>query len=540
MKQSKPRVKRQQPKKDSRSKRINLDNVRDSKFEKDLEKTFTRRDSNDIRWYLKSPARLEAAGRLPFSSVTGVTRVGIPQGTTKEVCVPGVMQLAYSPNFVPQQVVIEQAYQNMYSEIVHANSRNYSYDYTDLAIMHMAGTEVFAAIALGIRAYGIMRAYSGENAYYPNTLLYAAGFDPKDLRKNYSHMWSDLLNLIAQSRQIWLPNTMPIIERRIWMNLNAYTDSQSIKGQVYLYKPVDFYQYSAKTESTGGKLVAKNIFSVAASVISWDTYITAVQDMIDAIIPDQDRGIMFGDILKCYGKEGIFAMNEIAIDYTTTVTYNPEVLWQVENSTHCASKVVEFYQNNLKLGQRFAAFPAINAYTDKTAALTAVTVKNAVPSKALLNFHQKEQPTPEQLMVATRMTCLGTSATTHYNYGGGAWTADATKLCSVPTVSGTEYITNVNVMYVGASSTPDAPSIATIDYKLSSTSAEPTWDTVFVWGAFDWAPSLTVFSSSSTMETAEDILRVMEYDNYQKVSRQDIEQLHRVAIYSLFNMPTLS
>lgn len=67
-----------QGRKDSKDKRVNYDNERESKFTADAKKL----GCNDISWYANNAELMKAAGSLPFSSVLGnsVFQYAVPFG----------------------------------------------------------------------------------------------------------------------------------------------------------------------------------------------------------------------------------------------------------------------------------------------------------------------------------------------------------------------------------------------------------------------------------------------------------------------------
>lgn len=135
--------KRQEPRKDSESKRINLDNERVAKF-------ITNNSSNDVKWYAKNPQMLAAAASLPYSNYSGMIMPSLLKGST----FPGVLAFYYDISLGgDDESAVNQAKESMYSFVVHANSRNQSYDSTDLMILTLAGNEVMRAL---LTLYGCM------------------------------------------------------------------------------------------------------------------------------------------------------------------------------------------------------------------------------------------------------------------------------------------------------------------------------------------------------------------------------------------------
>lgn len=537
-------VRRQQPQKDSRTKRVNFDNTRESKFEKDIEKEFRRRDSNDIRWYAKNPALMEASARIPFAAISGLTPV-TEYDQEDLITDTGVMAINYAPNFMSNPAVCMQAYNGLYSDIVHANSRNQSYDATDLAILMLAGVEVFSAIGLGLRAYGLMKQYKEQTLYSPRTLVRASGFDFDDVKAHYATMWSDLLQLIVQSRQIWIPNTMPLVERRFWMNTQVYTDSDNVKPQYYMYTPIAFYKYEGYTDTKGGKLVYAEGWNSVSSTDglqtkgnTWEGYIGTVQSMIDALIPDQDRGIIYGDILKAYGSEGIFALNEIDLQYLTPVTYNREVLWQIENLTCASTHAAPCQLRQDTSGKLIQDWTGTKSTGTGSSIAAQVWIKNPI-----INFHQGELPLPAQVMVATRMTCAGTTGSSRYVYDTttNKWNQDGNTVVLIPKSCGTELVWNIRIFYNVYSKTQKQIT-TTSEEIIMSRSDTISNKQAMILSQFDWHP-FVYFNSSNGAASSVDKWQVSaaigDLENWTKLDERALTNIHNTCLYSLMNIPTI-
>lgn len=84
-------VKREQPRKDSKAKRVNLDNARESRVERDIRRDSQKVTANDIQWYSRNPELLKSSASLPFAKVLGAQVAG-----DQSIPVPGIMKFAYS------------------------------------------------------------------------------------------------------------------------------------------------------------------------------------------------------------------------------------------------------------------------------------------------------------------------------------------------------------------------------------------------------------------------------------------------------------
>lgn len=528
---------REQPRKDSGDKRVNFDNTRESRFDKDL-----RHDDkdNDISWYSNNAELLKSAASLPFSVTTG-EQIPLMNGGNNLNHVPGVMVLDYLPSFGgANSEAIKLAGDSIYSFVIHANSRNTSYNAVDQMLIIAAATEVFAAIANGVRAYGIAKTFDQRSRYLPDSLIQAMGFDPQDIRSNLSNMWFDLNDIIVASSNIWIPDTLPIVKRRYWLNSNVYMDSESVKGQFYVFNQEGYMAYDETQTSTGGglswitpqgTLVPFSSASDSAKLsmepskkVTWSQYVTAIRGMINLLLNSEDRGIIMGDFLKAYGADHIFALKPIPVDYTLVPVYDREVLTQIENANVCDTSYFAISQVDGRLSPYTKGYNLANGASDPL---------KQTPQQSILNFHQKEVPTPEQIMVATR---LKTSGFVGYRNGSNPGVLIA------PAETGTEFVTQIFVLTFRDNSF--APYVYKYPVAIPQTDAV-SQEAVLDAMAFDWAPWMyslqtTVVPATGNLTTPSVIYGCFgDFENYTMISRESLAKMHKTAIYSEYNVPTI-
>lgn len=274
-----------------------------------------------------------------------------------------------------------------------------------------------------------------------------------------------------------------------------------------------------------------------------------LENMVNALLNSQDRGIIFGDILKAYGAQALYSVSPISVDYTLEPVYDKEVLSQIENSTSFGN-----LYNSTSVPRTAAQGPIVQAAgrtglqhqlfkaNIQTASEIPSTVANGAPFALPLNFHQKEFPTPEQIMVATRLRSQGTrllgfEGTTGAYYG--------------PAFAGTEVI-----VWAGTAITRGVPSVYELDVTSHTLLTDSRANSILltqaeVWAAFDWCPMLSYSISSSVpfANTAVDPKTVApvyaecfgvvcDYDNYTILNALDLSKMHQTAIYGLFGVPT--
>lgn len=559
------RVKRDQPRKDNSTKRVNFDNTRRSRFDKDMEEYEAKMHakktsgSNDVSWYAKSSELLKAAASIPFSQTTG-TMVPFTPANSSMSSVPGVMAMYWLPQIGGAfDAPINQAANSTYSYVVHANSRNKSYDAPDLMQIILCGSSLFSMLALGIRAYGVMRTFDQRNLYLPKYLVNAMGFDYEDLKANLANMWFDLNELIARSKQIWIPNNFPFTARWFWMNSNIYMDAESIKAQYYMFVPYGYYVYNETGDFADNDHLANATvnywFNAGANPITfnkWSDYLTKMNTMFNALLDSQDRGIIFGDILKAYGEGNIYALPDITSDYTVQPVYDKEVLTQIENLT-VFPYTYESIDQDKSTGRLYTS-----AYTPASSQLAVWPVAGGVintlpPALQVLNFHQLDEPTPEQIMVATRLKAFGVAGLFNNKplslYPNGVNYTGLT-----PVTCGTETIHGVYMWHaVYDESTVGTVTATYLNTNGVNTSSLPL-AALYNWNCFDWAPWLYNTSWTTPWTGINDVvskanfnakgqptisIAMGDYDYYTYIDAETAKKLNTTAIYSEFDVPIM-
>lgn len=590
-----------QPRKDNKQRRVNFDNTRISKFEKDIKKGKSRKGSgpritresksmdtngmknvkyvdgtNDVAWYAKTPELLRAAASVPFSVVNGQP---IPVSLDRTESIPNTMALYWNPTISGMgDEAINQAADSMYSFIVHANSRNYRYNAPDLMLLILAGASFFSMLALGIRTYGVMRNYDQRNLYMPDDWISLSGFNVEDLKSNLSNMWFDLNQLIAMSQQIWIPNTMPAITRWFWMNSNIYMDANSAKSQFYMYVPNTYWQYSETGDEHGGSLIScawnRTPSGNYIAAHTWEQYMTIMRTMLNNLINSEDRGIIFGDILKAYGSEKIYSVSPITSDYTVSPVYNPEVLTQIENTTcWCyypdAWNILDTTTTPTSYGGVYQNQDTVRLYSRVKSATAAqvssgtslVTKDRRVPLKPFLNFHQQTTPTPEQIMVATRLMACGVKVSEVQTDTSGK----PTTYWFSPAVCGTEFISSICMSqyttYIPTQTwqrtTKEVYQCRSFENVFPPISGTTTWSipsAVFMaYVSFDWAPIYYLNMPGSVLTSTEISKYVpgyvlpsenpwtvlCDFDNWTTLDLEVLGKMHTAAIYSEFGVPVI-
>nr|QXV86447.1 capsid protein [Rat picobirnavirus] len=524
-----------QGRKDSRVRRVNLDNERLSKFERDESSYKTTPKSNDVSWYMRSPEIANAAANIGFAQVTGL-RDG------NNIVVPGVMVLPWVGSlggFNDGRIhnAVNQAADAIYSYTVHANSRNTSYTSADMMMAILAGKDVFVGISNLIRVYGLMLKTNQENTYLPEALLRGCGFtDMVDLRSNYSHMLYDINDLISQAKQIWIPNVMPILQRQFWMSTNVYMDSESVKGQYYMFVPAVLRKWDDTTSSQGTSLQVINTWN-PLSGMTWSQAVQSIQTLINALMDSEYRGVIFGDFLKAYGEDNLFKLNYITSDYEVEAVYDKEVLTQIENSTSILGSFSTPTANAGAIIQN--ASMGYIAEVQSEVGNLASQARQSFPSSGTINFHFKGQPTSADIMIATRLCAVGNAAL------GGPDLGNPTRIIgNIPAYCGTEYVVSPYTIKYNANGLITTTRFATHYLMSEYNSSSEAMSVITNNSAFDWSPWLRTVSvsggSPTQLPTVTTDGYIADVDNYVVVTQAELRRLHISAIMSEFGVPVLN
>lgn len=575
-----------QGKKDSSSPRINADNARIDKVEDAIEADSKKESANDISYYNKNPELLKAASSISYYSIVG-DRLGDTNNT-----VPGIMTMLWMPSFGAETAPLawNKSWQQIFSYIVHANSRNYSQDFTDYALFSHAGFEIFVAIEEAKRAYGVMKAYTEPNYYYVDSVVRMLGFDPVDLRRNLSRMWFDINDLIVSTKDIWVPNIMPILNRYLDLAQFIYSDADGAKAQTYAFVRRRFFMLS-ETGSSAGTALVPALIPVTNEVGSenykkwkvcdratydevntytWDQYYRMVKNMITVLMASQDRGIIYGNIMNAYGTDKLFAMAPVSSDYIVTPVKNAEMMMQIENLSVSDVWPVAFGQTQGDQTTGAQSGPLLVPFWYKTSTSvmpTPPSYHSKLPiDQNVLNFHFDGQPTPEAIIEATRLKVMGLQYTSQFTVtenfssqieesqaGIADWGTDiltsvkSRTLCNFTT--GSEIITTI---YIGTNfMTSGLPTLTQEQLQVTVSTAEPVTGseinrfTYLRCMAFDWHPfiySYQMLYNTNTPDTDQKNSTVFvnafgDFDNYTTMNKAELRKMHDAALYSLFGIP---
>lgn len=382
---------------------------------------------NDPSWYIKEGQLAKDVASLSFNNALGAKfRIeneldyGRGTATTLVSTVPGITTINVAPAIGfsgDGSSPINIAAKNIYSYVRHMNSGHSNYDAPDLMLYLGAMDSVYSFIATLMRAYGTARVFSQVNRYVGDALLTAQGFNPLEVRSQLSNLRSYINMFITKASAFCTPNVMTLYRRHFWMFSGVYKDEDIQKSQMYMYRPVSLWKYEELDGA--GKLSAVPFLAsfteangITPTAFALQSVYTYGNNMLSALTNSEDINIMSGDILKAYGQGNLWQLGLINEDYVVLPVYSEEVLDQIHNTTFVGSKPTTGV-NQTTTADPVASMTGLDVTQntdpnqDGRIVFTPEFIGVSHPSwTRILDLHYDE-PTPEQILVATRNTVMG-------------------------------------------------------------------------------------------------------------------------------------
>lgn len=499
---------------------------------------------NDPSWYNKDKQLVDDVARIPFGVPLGVPVDG--NGLGQEV-IPGVMRLNWVPTIgspglkepdEKEYQAINVAARNLYAYVRHANSGARNYEAMDMMMYVLALDSAYTLVSHCMRGYSIALTAKQENRYYNATaMLQAAGFS-SNILQTLAQFRYEINRFVQQLNAFALPKVFSYIERHIWMGSTIFKDDPIKKSQEYLFVPKGYWVWGSDT-ATGTKLTWKSLYGTSPSGgLSLTDVRTAFNNIITALITDEDAGIISGDILKAYTEAELYFIQEIPDDFHIESQWSPEVLTQIGSSVVVPVNEVDLsiWQNTdlNMLYQGSGNDPADAGIKGvwKMAYAPAFTPAAFTPGeRAFLNV-QKDSPSADEVMVSSRLvTLIKLDAV-----GSG------TDMVFDVTCCGTEILTDM-IVYKLANGGGAAPtvisngSLQSIDSTVAS-SGQTVLNLLALLSKFDWQPIFRVY-----LTDAGAALRYVgtfnDIQNYAAVGIDELEGMNQTAILSQFGVPYL-
>lgn len=504
----------------------------------------SKKGDNDYTWYNHYPELLNNVSGFNFGVALG-SDLGIKFGGTTVTGpatdvmsrVPGICCVHYVPTVGRATGLVFASPINKVGTQLYAANRvdlgsTASYDSTDTTLYLLHMDSAFQAYALGVKIYGCCRMASPFNYYFMKSLLTSMGVDFESFNVNLSNFRSFLNQYAIYLSSYLVPADFDLYKRHMWLLNNIFTDSDTVKAQMYHYMIDGYYVYTEVTEGPSYckyfPVPTEQVGRASSSAITFNSFQDMCNQLLLPLQTSQDLQQISADLGKVYG-ENVYRLSLIPEDYMTPIFYSEEVLMQLENTTlmgevsnrkrSSSDKYYtwDIYQNvdlNVTPGPALGQVAETNVNTiSGIAAGDASYVFSAYnANKLVVNMHTNKV-SPEMNMVATRgMATSGPinamDGTSQPLYG---MTIDA---------YGSEIFTYAAISSLSADGSyiqlfPYVQYMQTYSSQLLS-----------AWITFDWAPNFGACTKQGN------VYRFIDMDNYAVIDRKQLEAMHETAILS--------
>lgn len=523
---------------------------------------------NDVTWYTKYPNLAVAAGSFPYPYRPGMNvKMGDFSGVYGEYSgngageyeIPGVLVLDWVPSLGRSNSATDPASimaKEFYAKVRKAYSGDLSADAPDFVIYLGALDSIFTYLAWLKRLYRVMNAWTPENYVLPDVLLSAMGLSAKDilqLRQNRMQLWQVINELILQSRKFTCPAVMDLMNRHYWMSDNVYADAAEINSQFYMFNPKALYKFAMLDMADGNpgpglQMIGMPNLAPWNSIPEEDKHPmtpTALYEfgrsLIDALVAWDGAYVINGYLMRAFEGVSNFIVDELPADQPFNPMYEPEVLAQIENSRGLPYtwKLFNFEGFNVTqdvLSNAIISNPSysVTVEVDPVGALT-LGGSDLLPTLSI----RSQSPTVADNIIASRLQAAYTQTVKDNVY---TMQVD----CGTEVPLGWYYVSKVRPRTF-IRDYPVEPYVAWVR-EVGNTEPIATLKSVieflyskFTLEAFDWHP-ITFLNRWGTLDEAGKkgllnygFMVTGDVHNLTVVSKADLENLHKICIYSELN-----
>lgn len=392
------------------------------------------------------------------------------------------------------------------------STSNIGFETADLGILFSATSSIAAIIGYAKRVLESYTVWKDRNYVYPRALIKAMGCDYNDIADNINKYSSQLNSEIDRYNNMSLLDCFDVYDRQYSMCHNIFADENSQYGQLYIFKPDNYYVYD--DTSTPNKAV-----STTFNPASFSAILTIIQSGLNSWYNSSDLYQINGTLLRAFKD----APRQHIPHYEQTNVIEPVVdrafLMQIMN---CSIDGFHLDLTTLDITQD----PNTQNYVIWTPSSTLLDATPTPHTAVLLRLFE-EDVSSEDNMELTRLINMPTVAT----QGG--------KYIKLFENSGSEIVTNINVYTFDATvgtSTPVRTSTYTSnELSVTEYNLRDAIQMMCDMQAFRYIPSFHIITSldepgdsPTFMGTLGDVYNWMIY------SKADWKTLNYVAFQSLW------
>lgn len=309
--------------------------------------------TNDWSWYALSEQIAKDFGSLPYNTLGGsaytVTNNTRRNDAKINVYPQQIMLLLTQQSLNSSEVLsdtgsasttdagLRTAANQLYQYLRHVNSGARNYEPADVFMTILAIRDIYSQYCEIKRAIGLMQYYTMQNLKIPELLVRSLGFDYSDLIENYANYRGQLNVLAKRINAFAMPAYFKAFYRLDYIYSNVFMDSDSQRGQYYVFRRSGFYTFSGRTSEQGSELVWRGSYTSDGRIMSNTLY--DLRNMIRAIETDTDALTMAGDVLAAFKDAQLLQMAQIPEDYVVAPMFDENILNQIENSVALSAYV---------------------------------------------------------------------------------------------------------------------------------------------------------------------------------------------------------
>ena len=513
------------------SKGCSRENYRRKSYDKNSSRNNDRdgKPKNDYMWYAVSEQIGKDAASIPFNVFSGtkITNLaGQPVGAVvpaDATCgsVPSVVTLNYittpgvsdNPNSA-----VNVAARAIYSWVRHQNSGSKNYEAVDLMMYILAMSSIYCHILEAKRIYKAAVTYSYLNRAIPDALLTAMQVNSDDVRSHLAQFRAGINLRIAKLSSLCVPQAYDVFKRQAVIASYVYADSDSERGQYYLFKRSGYWVFNATAE-TGGQLDYKPIVTIRKHT----DILEQIDEALDVLLADEDINTMSGDILKAYGRDSLYAIPELKDNEPLEFVFDEDILNQIENSTCVASQGTASVVPSISQQNGYLKF--IPTFTQNG---------NAIDDEAVMlqsgglyfNSHKKEPDWKDILEWSRMMTVIDINSKT----------GEATKTYNM--ACGTELLSSYTLVCYDADSasyvTTTFTNFIVLNGDSIDVSAGQVLNILTEMSKFDWHPAFYTFYNKAAGAGNSFNGCAMDLKVYTRVDTEIVKRLHDTAVMGEF------
>lgn len=309
---------------------------------------------NDPRWWMNTGQLAIDACRISTFNAIGAPHVS-PTYTRNKYTPTGILRLDYIPyfgTFSSPTHPINVAAKRSYDVINSKNSRNPSYDPSDLMIYFIAVGQAWSLYEFGKRIIGIYNTFSPVNRYWWRPFIKSMGIDDISVANDIVS-WRNAINRLANKlNMLAVPKDIPYFDRAGFMNRGVYTDSPSAKASLYYFCPAAVMAYKAPYGQGSDFYEPSQLINKTTPWFGSNVMVNAAEfesfcnSIVDPLFNDTDIASMGADIIKAFGIENTYQLPSVTETEQLFPAYSAEINMQVHNARMAYSADPDLNVNN--------------------------------------------------------------------------------------------------------------------------------------------------------------------------------------------------